>query len=68
MSSASAVEHPKASTIGNELLLFLCVSGRELKAIGAGEECRFCIVYVRVSADSGQKDVEVMAAGQQRLL
>ena len=41
MSSASGVEHPRASEMGNELLLFLNVLGRGLEGV---MECRLSIV------------------------
>lgn len=44
-SCASGVEHPKASTNGRELLLFLCVLGRGLLALDeGGDECRFSML------------------------
>lgn len=41
---ASGVEQPRASTIGNELLLCLCVLGRGLSSLAEGEECWFSIL------------------------
>jgi hypothetical protein len=43
MSWASGVEHPRASTIGNELLLCRCVLGLGLCALLEEEECRLCM-------------------------
>lgn len=44
-SFASGVEHPRASTIGTELLLCLCVLGRGLPG---GEVCRLSIIVSEV--------------------
>lgn len=61
-SCASGVEHPRASTMGSELLLCLWVLGRGLAALAGDEDGRGSIV-VREEADYR---LQVMAQNEER--